>query len=125
MLGFVDDLPATMAALDVALYSALESDGMSRVLFEYLASGVPVVASRVGVVVEVLEDGRTALLVPAGEPEPLAAALARLLEDQALRLRLGAAGSELARASLSGARLAERLSALYLSLAAAAAQTSP
>ena len=51
--------------------------------------------------------------------------LARLLEDQALRLRLGAAGSELARASLSGARLAERLSALYLSLAAAAAQTSP
>lgn len=125
MLGFVDDLPATMAALDVALYSALESDGMSRVLFEYLASGVPVVASRVGVVVEVLEDGRTALLVPAGEPEPLAAAIARLLEDRALRLRLGAAGSELARASLSGARLAERLSALYLSLAAAAAQTSP
>jgi glycosyltransferase involved in cell wall biosynthesis len=125
ILGFVDDLPATMAAVDVALYSALESDGMSRVLFEYLASGVPVVASRVGVVVEVLEDGRTALLVPAGEPEPLAAAITRLLEDQALRLRLGAAGSELARASLSGARLAERLSALYLSLAVASAQAAP
>ena len=39
ILGFVDDLPAAMAALDVALYSALESDGMSRVLFEYLAAG--------------------------------------------------------------------------------------
>jgi len=125
ILGFVDDLPATMAALDVALYSPLESDGMSRVLFEYLASGVPVVASRVGVVVEVLEDGRTALLVPAGEPEPLATAITRLLEDRALRLRLGTAGSELARASLSGARLAERLSALYLSLAVASAQASP
>ena len=41
---------------------------MSRVLFEYLAVGHAVVASRVGVVPEVLEDGKTALLVPAGEP---------------------------------------------------------
>ena len=125
ILGFVDDLPATMAGLDVALYAALESDGMSRVLFEYLACGVPVVASRVGVVVEVLEDGRTALLVPAGEPEPLAGAIARLLHDAALRRQLGAAGSELVRADLSGARLAEQLSALYLSLAAAVAEASP
>lgn len=116
ILGFVDDLPATMAALDVALYPALESDGMSRVLFEYLASGVPVVASRVGVVPEVLEDGRTALLVPAAEPEPLAAAITRLLDDAALRRALGAAGAELVRASYSGAQLAERLTALYLSL---------
>jgi glycosyltransferase involved in cell wall biosynthesis len=122
ILGFVDDLPATMAALDVALYAALESDGMSRVLFEYLASGVPVVASRVGVVVEVLRDGETALLVPAGEPEPLAAAVARLLEDPALRRRLGAAGADVVRADLSGARLAERLTALYLALADEAAQ---
>ncbi len=125
ILGFVDDLPATMAALDVALYPALESDGMSRVLFEYLASGVPVVASRVGVVPEVLEDGRTALLVPAGEPEPLAAAIARLLNDAALRRALGAAGAELVRASYSGAQLAERLTALYLSLAVASTPPSP
>src|SRR4029077_13593322 len=81
ILGYVDDLPAVMAALDVALYSALESDGMSRVLFEYLATGVPVVASRVGVVPEVLDDGRTAMLVPPGEPVLLAGAIARLLDD--------------------------------------------
>ncbi len=119
ILGFVDDLPAIMAALDVALYPALESDGMSRVLFEYLASGAPVVASRVGVVPEILEDGQTALLVPAGEPSLLAAAIARLLEDAALRRRLGAAGADLVRTRFSGARLAERLTALYLSLAVA------
>jgi glycosyltransferase involved in cell wall biosynthesis len=125
VLGFVDDLPATMAALDVALYSALESDGMSRVLFEYLASGVPVVASRVGVVPEVLEDGRTALLVPAGEPGPLAEAVARLIDDPSRRREIGAAGAALVHARYSGARLAERLTALYLSLAVASAQPSP
>jgi len=123
-LGFVDDLPATMAVLDVALYSALESDGMSRVLFEYLAAGVPVVASRVGVVPEILEDGRTALLVPPGEPEPLADAIARLLDDPRRRREIGAAGAALVRARYSGARLAEQLTALYLSLALASVQPS-
>lgn len=122
LVGFVDELPAVMAALDVALYSSLESDGMSRVLWEYLASAVPVVATRVGVVPEVLEDDVTALLVPAGEAGPLAAAIERLLRDGPLRQRLGAAGAELVRERFSGARLAERLTALYLSLAVSSAQ---
>ncbi|MGH7385346.1 MAG: glycosyltransferase family 4 protein [Candidatus Rokuibacteriota bacterium] len=122
LVGFLDDLPAVIAALDVALYAALESDGMSRVLWEYLASAVPVVATRVGVVPEVLDDGRTALLVPAGEPGPLAEAIARLLGDAALRKRLGEAGADLVRERFSGARLAERLIALYLSLGVTSAQ---
>jgi len=124
LVGFVDELPVMMAELDVALYAALESDGMSRVLWEYLASAVPVVATRVGVVPEVLEDGATALLVPAGEPVPLAAAIERLLRDAPLRQRLGAAGADLVRERFSGARLADRLTALYLSLAVSSAQPS-
>ncbi|HEX7217558.1 MAG TPA: glycosyltransferase family 4 protein [Methylomirabilota bacterium] len=116
MLGFVDDLPAAMSTLDVGIYSALESDGMSRVLFEYLAAGVPVVATRVGVVPEILADDRTALLVPAGEPAPMAAAIGRLLRDRVLRRELGGAGAALVRARYSGQRLAERLTALYRSL---------
>jgi len=124
LVGFVDDLPVIMAALDVALYAALESDGMSRVLWEYLASAAPVVATRVGVVPEVLEDGATALLVPAGEPIPLASAIERLLRDAPLRRRLGAAGADLVRERFSGARLAERLTTLYLALAVGSAQPS-
>ena len=124
LVGFVDDLPVMMAALGVALYAPLESDGMSRVLWEYLASAVPVVATRVGVVPEVLEDGATALLVPAGEPVPLAAAIERLLRDAPLRQRLGAAGADLVRERFSGARLAERLTALYRSLAVSSAPPS-
>jgi glycosyltransferase involved in cell wall biosynthesis len=125
LVGFVDDLPVMMAALDVALYVPLESDGMSRVLWEYLATAVPVVATRVGVVPEVLEDGVTALLAPAGEPVPIAAAIERLLRDRALRKRVGDAGAELVRERFSGARLAERLTALYLSLAVGSAHPSP
>ncbi|OLD85905.1 MAG: hypothetical protein AUG55_01340, partial [Candidatus Rokubacteria bacterium 13_1_20CM_4_70_13] len=87
--GFASDLPAVMAALDIALYVPLESDGMSRVLFEYLAAGRPLVAARTGVVPEVLVDGVHALLVPAGDAGALADALARLLQDGALRARLG------------------------------------
>ena len=116
VVGFVPDLPAAMAALDLALYPAIESDGMSRVLFEYLATGTPVVASRVGVVPEVLEHGKTALLVPAGDAGALAEAIDRLLDDAALGAKLGAAGSELARSRLSGTHVAGELARLYAGL---------
>jgi glycosyltransferase involved in cell wall biosynthesis len=116
LMGFTRDLPAAMAAFDVALYPALESDGMSRVIFEYLAMGRAVVASRVGVVPEVLAHGVNALLVPAGEAEPLARAVGRLLDEASLRAKLGAAAAELARARLSGACVARRLAERYSAL---------
>jgi glycosyltransferase involved in cell wall biosynthesis len=116
--GFAADLPAVMAALDVALYVPLESDGMSRVLFEYLAAGRPLVAARTGVVPEVLADGKQALLVPAGDATALADALARLLDDEDLRARLGRAGRRRLVDHYSGARVAEALEAQYTRLVA-------
>jgi glycosyltransferase involved in cell wall biosynthesis len=113
LLGFVPDVGAAMAALDIALYCAIESDGMSRVLFEYLASGTPVVASRVGGVSELLVDSKTALLVPAGDAGALAHAIGRLLDDNALAAALGAAGTELVRTRLSGAHVARQLAERY------------
>jgi starch synthase len=89
---------------------------MSRVLFEYLATGRAVVASRVGVVPEVLADGESALLVPAGEPAPLAHAVGRLLADGALSAKLGSTAAELARARFSGGCVARRLVEVYAGL---------
>jgi glycosyltransferase involved in cell wall biosynthesis len=89
---------------------------MSRVIFEYLVAGRAVVASRVGVIPEILEDGEHALLVPGGDVEALAAALARLVGDPSLRARLADAGRRLALERFSGARLAEILEAHYLRL---------
>ena len=116
--GWAPDLPAVMAALDVGLYTPLESDGMSRVLFEYLAAGTPLVAARTGVVPEILTDGEHALLVPAGDAGATADAIERLVGDAALRARLAASARELVRARYSGARLAEALEQHYARLVA-------
>ena len=116
--GWAPDLPAVMSALDVGLYAPLESDGMSRVLFEYLAAGRPIVAARTGVVPEVLADGQQALLVPAGDAPALAEALARLIDDPALAARLGEAARRRLVDHYSGAKVAEALEAQYARLAA-------
>jgi glycosyltransferase involved in cell wall biosynthesis len=114
--GFMPDLVGTLAALDLALYVPLESDGMSRVVFETLAAGCPLIATRVGVVPEVLTDGEQALLVPAGDADALATAVARLLADPPLRRRLGEAGRRLVEERYSGARVAEALEHQYARL---------
>ncbi len=116
--GWAPDVPAVMSALDVGLYAPLESDGMSRVLFEYLAAGRPIVAARTGVVPEVLTDGNQALLVPAGDAPALAEAVARLLDDAELAARLGKAARRRLVEHYSGAKVAEALEAQYARLAA-------
>jgi spore coat protein SA len=68
------------------------SDTFHMPAVEAMASSVPVVASKVGGIPEVVVDGRTGYLVEPGNVDALAAALRRLLEDGALRERLGAAG---------------------------------
>jgi glycosyltransferase involved in cell wall biosynthesis len=118
LAGFVADLPAVMAALDVALYVPLESEGMSRVVFEYLAAGRPLIAARVGAAAEVLTDGTDAVLVPAGDGAALAEALARVCADPALRARVAAGGRRLVVERYSGACVAEALEAHYARLAA-------
>ena len=117
--GFSPELPDVMAALDVALYVPFESEGMSRVVFEYLAAGRALIAARVGVVPEVLVDNEHAALVPAGDAEALAVTLAALLDDPARRERLGQAGRRLLVERFSGARLAEALETYYARLTAA------
>ncbi|HEX9891665.1 MAG TPA: glycosyltransferase [Actinomycetota bacterium] len=65
-------------------------------LYEYLASGRPVVAPRIGEMAGLLTDGRDALLVPPGDPGAVASALARLAGNPVLAERIGRAGRELA-----------------------------
>ena len=68
------------------------SEGTSNTLLESMAAGIPVVATRVGGNPEVIEDGVSGLLVPPRDSAALAAATARLLEDEELAARLGQAG---------------------------------
>ncbi|MBI4169314.1 MAG: glycosyltransferase family 4 protein [Acidobacteria bacterium] len=89
--------PAHLAAMDVLVAPHVRNPdgtpffGSPTKLFEYMAMGRGIVASRLGQIGDVLEDGRTSLLVPPGDAETLARAIIRLVDDVPLRDRLGAA----------------------------------
>jgi glycosyltransferase involved in cell wall biosynthesis len=92
--GRRDDVPAVTAALDVAvLPSYREAQGM--VILEAMALSRPVVASNVGGIPEMIEDGVTGLLVPPHDAAVLAAAIVRLLTDHPLADTLGRAGHDM------------------------------
>jgi glycosyltransferase involved in cell wall biosynthesis len=93
--GLRDDVPAVTAALDVAvLPSYREAQGLA--ILEAMALSRPVVASRVGGIPEMIEDGVTGLLVPPRDPEALAAAITRLLLDHPFADMLARAGHDVA-----------------------------
>jgi len=107
---------AYMAAADVfALPIVREGvDGLPNVLLEAMGAGRAVVASRVAGVPDVVDDGVHGLTVPERNPAALAAAIGRLLADEALAARLGAAARERVERELTWERTAERFERLYL-----------
>ncbi|NJC74293.1 glycosyltransferase [Planosporangium thailandense] len=94
---------------------ASHEEGLPNAVLEAMAAGLPVVATTVGGVPELITDGETGLLVPPHAPTELAAAIARLAGDPALRARLGAAAREAATAYSTPACV-ERHEALYRDL---------
>ena len=91
------DMPAYLAACDVLVSphgrqaDGGEFFGSPTKLFEYMATGRPIVASAVGQIADVLVDEQSALLVPPDDPEALCRAIVRLADDACLRVRLGLA----------------------------------
>lgn len=80
-----------LAAADVFVLSSV-AEGVPVVLMEAMAACVPVVATRIAGIPELVHDGANGFLVPPGDPETLAARAATLLDDPELRNRCGAAG---------------------------------
>ena len=110
--GFRDDIGACLAAADIVALPSL-NEGLGVAALEGAAAARPVVASRIGGLVEAVGDGETGVLVPPGDAAALAAALRRLAADAGLRARLGAAGRDRVLARYSVARMAEGTLACY------------
>ena len=112
LLGFRRDVPMVLAALDLFVQPSIY-EGFGLSLLEAMAAGLPSVASRVGGIPEVIEDGHTGLLVPPQDPAALASAIIRLLGDRDGARRLGEAAAGRARDKYSLARVAARVDELY------------
>ncbi len=110
--GVRRDVPALLAASDAFVMSSLW-EGLGLVFLEAMAAGLPVLASRVSAVPEVVVEGETGLLVPPGDPDELAVGLRRLAQDGELRRRLGAAGRQRMRAVFGLDRMVDETLAVY------------
>jgi glycosyltransferase involved in cell wall biosynthesis len=106
-----------LAAASVLVHSS-RWEGFGMVLLEAMLAGLPVAATRVSAVPEIVADGETGLLVQPGDWQGLARTLDRLLADPARARALGEAGRERAHRRFSVARMTERTLALYESLRA-------
>ncbi len=111
-LGFRRDVHNVLAAGDIAVSSS-DFEGSPLAVMEYMAAGLPVVATAVGGVPRLVENERTGLLVPRRDPQALARALERLLDDRVLARAMGERGRERQQREFSFDATLREVQALY------------
>lgn len=114
-LGWRSDVPRLLAGFDVLLVPSLW-EGFGLVVLEAMSRRVPVIASRVSALPEIVSDGETGLLVPPCDPDALAQALALLLSDYALRRHMGLLAEDRLETRFSAERMVSQTVALYKEL---------
>jgi len=113
--GFRTDVLDLLRASDIFVLPSFH-EGIPYAALEAMSVALPVVATAVGGLNELVVHGATGLLVPPGEPEPLKEALARVLRDPDLRREMGRAGLARVRENYTLDRMLERTEALLLGL---------
>jgi sugar transferase (PEP-CTERM/EpsH1 system associated) len=115
-LGQRTDPEMVLAAMDVYALTSV-SEGLPNTVLEAMATGLPVVSTRVGGVEELVEHGVTGFVVPPNDPDALAKTLALLLRDESLRRTAGAAGRLRAESEFAISGMIRRYESLYVSAA--------
>ena len=111
-LGWINDLSTVIPRWDVFVMPSLE-EGFPIAALDAMAAGLPVLATSVGGVPELIEDGKTGWLVPPRDVEALAARLRVLLGDSELRANMGAAGFTRVQNNFSAAQMTMNFAHLY------------
>jgi len=113
-LGWRPDVDEIMGCFDIFVLPSL-NEGMGRVLVEAMAAGLPIVASRVGGIPDLVKDGKNGLLVPPADVSALEKAISALLENKEKRKRMGEAGTKICR-QYSAEAMVEQIDNLYAAL---------
>lgn len=111
--GFMNDMKEVYASIDLLVLSS-DAEPFGRVLIEAMAMEKPVVATKAGGVVEIVEDGVTGLLVPPGDVNYMAKAIVKMLESKEDRMRMGRAGRKRAESMFSIEKNVEEIQKIYL-----------
>ena len=116
LLGHRSDVPNVLASLDVLVLPSFAHEGIPQIILQAQAMARAVVATTVGGIPEVVEDNVTGLLIPPRNPGALAEKISVLLEDPALRTRLGQTALAKIQAQHSVDAMGDKLLALYQGL---------
>jgi glycosyltransferase involved in cell wall biosynthesis len=114
MAGYREDIADVIAAFDIAVMASYASEGIPQFALQAMASGKPVVATRVGGIPEVVLDGETGLLVEPKDPEGLARSVVELLKDSEGRRRMGERGRRRVASHHSFDRMLDQLEECYV-----------
>ena len=116
-LGFRTDLPELLALSDIQVHTS-DEEGVPLAILSGMAAGRPIVSTRVGGIAEVIRDGESGVLVPAGQPETFAAAVHALVRDRRRQQALGAAAQRFVETDYSLEAATARVERLYAEMVA-------
>jgi glycosyltransferase involved in cell wall biosynthesis len=111
-LGQRDDVAARLSEADIFVLPS-RTESLPNSVLEAMAAGLPVIASAVGGTPEIIDDGRTGLLSPAGDAHALAERISRVMRDAALGNDLARAARQEAEARFSFTRMVAAFDSLY------------
>jgi len=114
-LGRRNDVPEILACCDIGVLPS-KAEGLPNAVLEYLAAGLPTVASNVGGNAEIIQDGQNGLLFPSDNAQALGQALLRLLREPEFASALGRAGQDHVRKNLSFDRMIDQVDKMYSEL---------
>jgi len=111
-MGLCEDIRGILSALDIMVIPSL-NEGMGRSLLEAQALGIPVIATNVGGIPEVVKDGMTGILVPPRDSPALARAIIKLLKDRSLREKMGEEARKWVDQRFSAETMVKKVADLY------------
>ncbi|MBA4395707.1 MAG: hypothetical protein C0407_19310, partial [Desulfobacca sp.] len=115
MTGHRNDIPEIIALSEIGVISS-QAEGVPQFLLQAMAMAKPMVATRVGGIPDLLEDGVNGLLIPPEDPEALAGAVLKLLDDQPFGRHLGVEAEGLIEKKYTAQQMAEQIIQVYWSV---------